>query len=154
MAGTGVSVADATAGDRAAWDVLYAGYAAFYDTPQDGAMRDRVWGWIHDPDVAMACLLARTPAGVVGLAHTRPFRRPLTASTGEYLDDLFVAPQARGQGVGRALVDEVRRRAGAQGRSTVRWITRDTNRVARALYDDLATATAWVTYDAEPLAPR
>ena len=35
--------------DRAEWDVLYQGYAAFYKTTQTPEMRDRVWSWLHDP---------------------------------------------------------------------------------------------------------
>jgi hypothetical protein len=32
----------------------------------------------------------------------------------------------------------------------VRWITRENNATARALYDTVATATPLVTYDMEP----
>ena len=48
--------------------------------------------------------MARDPAGrLLGLAHFRPMPRPLTGSTAGFLDDLFVAPAARGAGVGDAV---------------------------------------------------
>jgi hypothetical protein len=43
--------------------------------------------------------------------------------------------------------------AGSEGRSVVRWITADDNHPAQALYDQVATRTHWVTYDAAPATP-
>ena len=34
--------------DRPAWEVLYAGYAAFYKVTQTEQMRSTVWGWLQD----------------------------------------------------------------------------------------------------------
>jgi hypothetical protein len=43
------------------------------------------------------CLLVEDDIGyVVGLVHYRSFARPLSASTGCFLDDLFVDPTERG----------------------------------------------------------
>lgn len=62
--------------DRPDWDRLYAGYAAFYGVTQTPEMRDRVWGWIHDPGHESEALVAEGATGLVGLAHFRPFARP------------------------------------------------------------------------------
>lgn len=136
---------------RTAWDRLYAGYADFYGEFQDDAMRERVWSWVHDPEHELEAIVALDELGTpIGLAHYRPFTRPLDASTGVYLDDLFVDPSARGHGAGEALIlalaDEARRR----GWTVVRWITADDNAPARAVYDRVASATPWVTYDLDP----
>jgi phosphoserine aminotransferase len=40
--------------------------------------------------------------------------------------------------------------AAAEGHAGVQWMTAEDNNQAQALYDTLATRTAWVTYDAEP----
>ena len=91
---------------RQDWEKLYAGYAAFYQVVQTPEMRATVWGWILDPSHEVEGLIAVDPSGrAVGLAHFRPFARPLAASVGGFLDDLFVAPQARGSGAAQALIE-------------------------------------------------
>lgn len=40
--------------------------------------------------------------------------------------------------------------AAREGRSVVRWITAADNATAQRLYDDVATRTAWLTYDLAP----
>lgn len=136
-----------TQSDRPAWEALYAGYAAFYGVAQTPEMRATVWGWIHDPTHSTSCLVAEHAGSLVGLAHYRPFARPLSASTGGFLDDLFVDPAARGSGAAAALIDALKTRAQENGWSVLRWITAKDNARARALYDKLAQETAWVTYD-------
>lgn len=134
--------------DREAWGRLYAGYAAFYKVEQSEAMRDRVWGWIHDPAHEVRGFVAEEGSGqLVGLAHFRPFARPLSASTGGFLDDLFVDPAARGSDAASALIAAVKAEGQARGWSVIRWITAEDNYRARNLYDKLAEKTRWVTYD-------
>lgn len=134
-------------GDRAAWDVLYAGYAAFYRVEQSPAMRDTVWGWLHDTGHPVTGLVAVRGDAPVGLAHVRPYARPLSASTGGFLDDLFVDPAARGTGAAQALIAAVADLGRARGWTVIRWITAEDNARARAVYDRVAARTPWVTYD-------
>ncbi len=142
-----VSVVRLADGHRADWDALYAGYAEFYKSVQTAAMRDRVWSWLHDPAHELEGLIALDGAGRgIGLAHFRPFARPLAASTGGFLDDLFVAPDWRGRGVAAALVEAVVAEARRRGWVMVRWITADDNQRARGFYDRIAEKTPWVTY--------
>jgi len=138
--------------DRERWQQLYSGYGAFYETPMPQGKLDRVWGWIHDPAHELNCIVIRaTPDGeAMGLAHYRPFTRPLHGSVGCYLDDLFVDPAARGTGAVDALLGELARIAGRNGWDVVRWITRDSNAKARSAYDRLARKTDFLTYDLPP----
>jgi GNAT superfamily N-acetyltransferase len=134
--------------DRDDWSRLYAGYAAFYGVDQTPAMRDRVWHWIHDHEHEVECFVAESDDGrLVGLTHFRPFARPLAASIGGFLDDLFVEPDARGTGAARALIEAVADTGRQRGWTLIRWITAEDNARARALYDKLADATHWKTYD-------
>lgn len=143
-----VKIARPELGHRPAWDRLYAGYAEFYQVPQTPAMRDRVWGWIHDPGHELEAFVALdTAGGPIGLAHFRPFVRPLSATTGGFLDDLFVEPAARGSGAASALIMAVAEEGRRRGWSVIRWITAEDNYRARAVYDRLACRTGWVTYD-------
>ena len=49
-----------------------------------------------------------------------------------------------------SLLRAARERAAAEGANVVRWITAADNTTARSLYDQVATATSWVTYDMKP----
>lgn len=149
MTGT-LCILPVAAHHRAAWDRLYAGYAAFYRVTQTPQMRDRVWSWLHDPAHEVKGLIAESDGVPVGLAHYRPFARPLSASTGCFLDDLFVDPAARGQRVADALILHLGALARERGWTVLRWITADDNYRGRGVYDRLATRTMWVTYDHTP----
>lgn len=133
--------------DFAAWAKLYAGYAAFYRVTQTDEMRARVWSWLQDPGHPVQGLVADEGGQLIGLAHFRPFSRPLSATTGGFLDDLFVDPAARGSGAAAALIAGVKAEGQAQGWSVIRWITAEDNYRARTLYDRVADRTKWVTYD-------
>lgn len=136
---------------RADWERLYAGYAEFYKATQTPEMRATVWSWIHDPAHEVNAVVAEDEAGrAVGLAHYRAFARPLSASTGCFLDDLFVDPSQRGRRVADALLEHLRALAQKNGWSTVRWITADDNYRGRGVYDRLAKRTWWITYDMAP----
>jgi GNAT superfamily N-acetyltransferase len=114
MSAGAVTVGPLAPAHRAAWKRLYAGYAAFYGVEQTEAMRARVWGWLMDPEHEVKGLVALDKAGEpVGLAHYRPFARPLRAAHGGFLDDLFVDPRLRGRGVADALIEAGWRRSGA-----------------------------------------
>jgi GNAT superfamily N-acetyltransferase len=144
----GITILPVAARHRADWERLYAGYAAFYKVTQTPEMRERVWGWIHDPAHDVEGLVAETAEGrAVGLAHFRPFARPLSATTGGFLDDLFVDPAMRGRRVADALIEAVAERGRARGWSVIRWITADDNYRGRGVYDRLAKRTMWITYD-------
>lgn len=134
--------------DRAEWNALYQGYAEFYNVTQTSEMRDRVWTWLFDASHETECLVAVDAQGkLIGLTHFRRFARPLAASTGGFLDDLFVAPAARGSGAAKLLIDAVADIGRARGWTVIRWITADDNYRARTLYDKVAEKTKWATYD-------
>ena len=63
-----------------------------------------------------------------------------------YLEDLFVLPEARGQGVARRLIEAVFAAADETGASTVYWHTQEFNANGRALYDTLAHRTSFIVY--------
>ena len=133
---------------RDGWERLYAGYAEFYGVTQTAAMRATVWGWIADPAHAVKALVAEDAAGrPIGLAHFRPFARPLSASTGGFLDDLFVDPAHRGARVADALIEALAGIGRERGWSVIRWITAENNYRGRAVYDRVAVRTPWLTYD-------
>jgi GNAT superfamily N-acetyltransferase len=134
--------------DATRWRELYRSYANFYQESVTDDQLDRVWSWISDPQHDVKALLVRDATGnTVGLAHYRPYFRPLAAAVAGHLDDLFVEPDARGTGAVDALLDALRTIARKRGWSKIRWITADDNHRARSKYDQVAERTMWVTYD-------
>ena len=66
---------------------------------------------------------------------------------GIYLEDLFVNPEARGLGAGKALLRALAQRCEAEGLTRLEWAVLDWNAPSIAFYDGLgATAkTDWIT---------
>jgi GNAT superfamily N-acetyltransferase len=135
-------------GDAVIWRRLYRAYADFYRQTVTDAQLDLVWSWVTDPDHDVKALLVRDANGTaVGLAHYRPYFRPLAAAVAGHLDDLFVMPAARGTGAVDALLEALATVARQRGWSKTRWITADDNYRARSKYDQVAERTRRVTYD-------
>ena len=140
--------------DLAQWRRLYRGYADFDSVKQSEEDTELVWSWINDPEHEVNALVALDVDGrLIGLAHYRPFARPLSASIGCFLDDLYVAPEVRGTGASDQLLRHLQDLAERNCWTVVRWITADDNYRARSKYDHVATKTNWVTYDMAPSAP-
>ncbi|HWU33537.1 MAG TPA: GNAT family N-acetyltransferase [Marmoricola sp.] len=136
--------------DRNAWGSLYRGYRDFYKLEDDPEVLDRAWQWLMTGEHTLFGLVAAQEDELLGLAHLKWMARPSTGTICLYLDDLFTAPVARGQGVGHALLVRASQIAAERGASVVRWITDVDNTTARRVYDEVATATRWVTYDMAP----
>jgi ribosomal protein S18 acetylase RimI-like enzyme len=147
---TGISVRDVADADQAAWGELFRGYRDFYRLAPDEKVIARVWDWLRDSGGEVRGLVAADGDQVIGIAHYRRFANPSSGSHELYLDDLFTAPAARGRGAGRAMIEHLAARAAAEGLTGVSWITADDNHTARRLYDAVATATHWVTYELKP----
>ena len=66
---------------------------------------------------------------------------------GIYLEDIFVKSEARGRGVGKALMRRLAQRCRYEGLARMEWAVLDWNAPAIAVYDGLgATAkTEWIT---------
>jgi hypothetical protein len=137
--------------DRERWGELFTMYGEFYKRPVTGEMADRVWSWIRSGHLGVRCLVVcRHDERPIGLAHFRTFARPLAASVGGYLDDLFVDEAERAAGAVDALFLGLGQTAQQEGWSILRGITADDNYRARAKYDQFATRTKWVTYEVLP----
>lgn len=148
-----ITVRPVSASDHESWSLLYAAYADFYQVVQTSEMRETVWSWLHDEAHEVKGLVAVDQNGeTVGLAHYRPFARPLSASIGGFLDDLFVTPPARGHDIGKLLIAALVEVGKERNWSVIRWLTAEDNYRARSSYDQIAFRTKWVTYDIK-LAP-
>jgi GNAT superfamily N-acetyltransferase len=134
------------ADDRAQWDALWRGYLEFYETSIPQEVSEATWQRLLDPEAPIHGFCAEADGTLLGIVHY--LFHPVTWSAGPrcYLEDLFAAPEARGLGVGRALIEAVYKAADEQGADQVYWLTRETNATARRLYDQMARATDFIKY--------
>ena len=131
-----ITVTDVGEDDFDVWRPLFEGYADFYGTVMTDAAANQVWSWLHDPNHLLEGLLARDADGrAIGLAHVRACPRPLTGATMGFLDDLYVAPDARGSGAADALFEALAKRARERGWPVIRLLTQEFNYRGRAFYD-------------------
>ena len=146
----GIDVRPATAADEAAWRPLWDGYCAFYETAIPEHVTATTWRRMLDPAEPVELLVAEREGAVVGFVSY--VLHPSTWSVAEscYLEDLFVSPDVRGGGAGRALIEAVIDRAQSRGWSKVYWHTRRDNDRARALYDSFTEADDFVRYVVPP----
>jgi len=133
-------------GERAAWEPLWQGYLTFYKAAISGETTSVTWARLHDPKEPMFVLGAYADGRLTGIVHYLFHRSTWTIGNYCYLQDLFVSQEARGHGLGRALIEAVYRAAGEAGASRVHWLTHDTNAQARALYDTLADRPGFIQY--------
>ena len=141
-----VEVRELRAGDRAAWDVLWAGYLAFYEHDLPKEITELTWRRLMDSADQPYGLVAVDGNAIVGFVHYHFHLSTWSVAGYCYLEDLFVSPNVRGKGAGRALIEAVYRAADARGASRVYWHTQETNTQARELYDKVAELTPFVQY--------
>ncbi len=140
----------AQAGDFSRWLPMWRGYCADLDHSVSDDVSNGLWSRIMSPSEPIWCLFVSQangePQGFVNYVlhpHTWSLR------TVCYLEDIFVAPQTRGRGAGRALIDRLVALGREEGWRRVYWHTHENNRRARALYDRVVERTDYVRYDVD-----
>ena len=134
-------------GDKAQWAVLWQGYLEFYQVPDLAAeITETTGGRFFDPNEPVHALVAEEDGVLLGLVHYIFHRNTWCLENVCYLEDLFTASPARGQGVGRALIEAVYAKAREKKASRVYWLTHETNKTAQALYDRIADKTGFIQY--------
>ena len=135
------------AADRNEWERLWRGYLAFYDVALPEETTQETWRRLLDPGEPVHGLCAIDPAGrAIGIVHYIFHRATWSVADRCYLADLFVVDEARGRGVGRALIEAVYAAADAARADLVYWLTAETNATARRLYDRVGRLTPFIEY--------
>jgi len=134
--------------DQADWRRLWTLYLEFYETTVPEEVYRTTWQRLFDggefEPKGLIALVGGRPAGLV---HYLYHRSCWSLVNNCYLQDLFAAPDVRGTGVGRALIEAVHAEAARIGVSNVYWMTHETNTVGRRLYDRVARRTGFIEYD-------
>ncbi len=136
--------------DYAQWLPLWQGYNKFYGrfgaTALPAEVTQTTWARFFDADEPVHALVAESEGRLVGLVHYLFHRSTTMLGPTCYLQDLFTAEEARGKGVGRALIEAVYQRARTAGATRVYWLTHETNTTARRLYDRVAEHYGFIVY--------
>jgi GNAT superfamily N-acetyltransferase len=147
---SGLIVRPAARADYDWWLPLWDGYNAFYGRSGDTALAPEVtaatWDRFFDPYEPMFALVAEQDGALLGLTHYLLHRSTTSLLPSLYLQDLFTTADARGKGVGRALIEAVYDAAKERGLPRVYWLTHETNDTAMLLYDRIAEKTGFLVY--------
>ena len=133
--------------------------AAFRDhiglsAPSDAEMRAGVERLLEDPDTEFLLAAPADDAPAAGVAQLR-FRYGVWRAGGDcLLEDLFVDDDARGAGLGRALVEATLARAHARGCRRVELDVNEANATAQRLYGSFGFSSTSNTYGARDLYMR
>src|SRR5260221_13545642 len=100
-----IAVRPAEPRDQRRWRELFNGYCLFYERKPDEALNTHTWRRILDPAVPVHAIVAEADGAVIGIANYLIHEHTLGLTPACYLGDLFVDPEARAAGVGRALID-------------------------------------------------
>jgi GNAT superfamily N-acetyltransferase len=142
------SVRPVAARDRDDWRALWRGYLEFYESELADAIYEATWARLLSdaPDFG-GFVAVRADDRPVGLTHYVVHPSTWTAASYCYLEDLYVAPDLRGGGVGRALIEAVRARSEELGCVRLYWLTQESNYKGRMLYDKVARKIPFVVYE-------
>ena len=124
-------------------------YCDFYEVdPADDKLAAMSRALIANPDEGLQ-LIARTETGTaLGFATIFWTWQTLYAARVGVLNDLFVTPQSRGTGTGRALIAHGLQLCRGRGAEKLVWETAPDNVTAQRLYDGIgAEKSTWLTYE-------
>ena len=117
---------------------LFDAYRLFYGKPTDNAgARAFLQERLHNGDSLILLALDEATPRALGFTQLYPVFSSVRMQPLWILNDLFVNPDARGQGVGRRLMEAARLRAQEAGVVALALATEKNNTPAKALYEAL-----------------
>lgn len=131
--------------DYASWLPLWHQYLAYHGIwPEDAPAE--TWSRFMDPAEPMHAIGAFHGERLDGIAHFIFHRHTWSRADSCFLADVFTSPEARRNGVARALVEDVYARAASAGADNVYGTTLAGNEASHKLYDLIATRLNLVVY--------
>src|SRR3954449_6348888 len=130
---------------------LMRGYCEFYEAnPPDSGLDEMARALIASEDGQGMLLVADQDGEAIGFAAVGWKWSSLRGARIAVMEDLFVAPEARGQGAADALIQACADRAREHGAPVLSWQTATDNDRAQAVYERAgATGDAWLEYELE-----
>ena len=131
---------------------LFEAYQRFYEVEEIDLGRNRTFlerfvgtdeeGWLFGAFEGM---------DILGFTCLHRHKSSLRAADTVLMYDLFVLPDARGKGVGRALIEKALEVARESGAVCLEWSTAPDNTTAQRLYDSMpgSEKSTWIVYEIE-----
>ena len=135
-----VSVRPATRQDAALITALIGELAAYERLAQEAvATAADIEAALFAAQPRAFCEIVEVDGEAVGFALWFYNFSTFVGRSGLYLEDLFIRPQARGRGAGKALLQALARRCVDEGLGRMEWAVLDWNAPAIAFYDALGS---------------
>ena len=140
------TIRDVQPGDEAIWRELWAGYLAWYKATLPANVTDATWTRIVSDDPTFQAIVAEREGVVVGFANLVLHDFTWSDKPAALLHDLFVRPDVRGIGAGRAMIQHLIDQGRREGWDRLYWLTQKDNANARGVYDTFAPADGFIRY--------
>lgn len=141
-----VQIRPVSAEDHAAWLPLWKAYLTFYKTELPDAVIQSTWQRLLASSEPTHAALAWHNGKAVGMVHFIYHRSNWSINNACYLQDLLVAQDQRGTGIGRKLIEYVYAAAKRDGADKVHWLTHETNATAIQLYERIAERPGYIQF--------
>ncbi len=137
--------------DYSEWYQLFVGYRDFYKVAFNEDEIRTTWQWLmsENENIHGLVCVEKTPDDserIVGFMHYFEEISSLSAVKGGFLNDLYVSPERRGQGVFESLFDALKAIGIDKNWQRIQWRTAEDNYRARSAYDRIADKVEFLTY--------
>lgn len=132
--------------DYTQWLHYWLLYQNFYKVALSNETTHQTWQRFFDVDEPVYCAVAKQDDQVLSLVHYVIHRSTWAVEDFCYLEDLFVEPEARGQHIGKQLIEYVQQQAKEKHCARLYWHTQEMNQTAQKLYDWIAQKPGVIEY--------
>lgn len=136
-----------TDSDREAWLELWDGYLKFYKEDLPQAQTELTWSRFFEDSFNLHGFVVEVDGVVAGLAHCSFTNSTWLEKPDLYLEDLFVSPAFRRQGLGEFLIQRCAEFALASGARRLYWQTQRSNETAQKLYYKVAALSEYIIFE-------
>lgn len=128
------------------WIEYWLAYQNFYKVALSNVVTQNTWQRFFDEAEPIYCAVAKNGQQILGFVHYVIHRSTWSEQHYCYLEDLYVSPEARGQQIGKRLIEYVQQQAIYQHCSRLYWHTQESNHTAQKLYDWIAKKPGFIVY--------
>ena len=119
----------------------------FYKEELPAAQTELTWSRFFDADFNLHGFVVEVDGVVAGFAHCSFTNSTWLEKPDLYLEDLFVSPDFRRQGLGEFLIQNCAEVAKASGSRRLYWQTQRSNESAQKLYNKVASLSEYIIFE-------